>query len=91
MVLLFAQLGAVAHAYTHLRSGADGAAANHVRTLPCLECASCAPLLTLGGAAAALPVLEVADAILAGAPPAVARQQAAACRAYRSRAPPFQS
>jgi len=89
VVLLCAQLGALAHAYTHLRSGTDGAA-HHVRTPPCLECASCAPLLTVAGGAASLPALAVSDAILASASPAPAQRQAEACRAYRSRAPPFQ-
>lgn len=89
LVLLCAQLGAQAHAYSHLAS-ADGKQ-HHFRTLPCLECNSFAPLLTLAGGLAAPPALAVANPPTVDVPPAIANQPAQVCRAYRSRAPPHLS
>jgi hypothetical protein len=90
LVLLCTQLGAQAHAYTHLASQADGKQ-HHFRTLPCLECSSCAPLLTLAGGFSAPPAFAPADHATASTPSAIANEQAAICRAYRSRAPPLAS
>ena len=90
LVLLCAQLGAQAHAYSHLASAADGTQ-HHFRTLPCLECNSFAPLLTLAGGLAPPPALAVADHATVSAPTAIASLPAAICRAYRSRAPPVLS
>ena len=90
LVLLFAQFGALAHAYSHLAAGADGRQ-HHFRTLPCLECAGCAPLLSLAGGLAAPPALAVADPAIVSTAPAIASQSVAIWRAYRSRAPPVPS
>ena len=90
LVLLCAQLGAQAHAYSHLSSVADGKA-HHFRTLPCLECSSCAPLLTLAGGLSSPPILPVADRATVSPAPPIASRTAAICRAYRSRAPPVLS
>ncbi|HZT56043.1 MAG TPA: hypothetical protein VFA35_07450 [Burkholderiaceae bacterium] len=90
LVLLIAQLGAQAHAYSHLASAADGTQ-HHFRTLPCLECNSFAPLLTLAGGLAPPPALAVADPTFERTPPAIANRSASICRAYRSRAPPVLS
>jgi hypothetical protein len=87
LVLLCAQLGAQAHAYSHLASAADGKQ-HHFRTLPCLECNSFAPLLTLAGGLALPPALAVADPIFEIPPLAIERRPAAICQGYRSRAPP---
>jgi hypothetical protein len=87
LVLLCAQLCAQAHAYSHLAAPADGAQ-HHFRALPCLECNSFAPLLTLAGGLSAPPALAVADHVTVRTAPAVATETPAPCRAYRSRAPP---
>ncbi len=90
LVVLCAQLGAQAHAYSHLASAAD-AAQHHLRTLPCLECNSCAPLLALAGGFSAPLALAAADPASVIVQQSIAPQLAETCRAYRSRAPPFPS
>ena len=90
LVLLCAQLGALAHAYSHLATLADGQQ-HHFRTLPCLECSSCAPLLTLAGGMAPPPALAPADPAIESTSAAIANQPAAIWRGYRSRAPPVLS
>jgi hypothetical protein len=89
LVLLCAQLGAQAHAYSHLGSRTDGS--HHFRTLPCLECNSFAPLLTLAGGLSSPPALAIADPAAVAAVPAIANERPGFCRAYRSRAPPAAS
>jgi hypothetical protein len=90
LVVLVAQLGAQAHAYSHLVPLPD-AAAHHLHPAPCLECSSFAPLLTLAGGFGNPAVLALADPATAYARPVLAAPRAAPCRAYRSRAPPIRS
>ena len=84
--LLFGQLGALAHAYSHDRAG--GFAATHTAETTCAECPSFAPLL--GSAAVSHALLHVAFA----APVFVRAELASSFRdssltlAFRSRAPP---
>jgi hypothetical protein len=90
LIVLIAQLGAQAHAYSHLASVPDGAA-HHTRTVPCAECSTFAPLLTAVSNASyvfAPAVLGQGGICL---PVSVGVLRTAACRAYRSRAPPLQS
>ena len=89
--LVFAQLGAISHAYSHLRSGADpqGVAAKTSHTCP--DCQSFSPVLAGAGAASsALTLLhlqaETAHQNLLA--PLVAHSPQ---HAFRSRAPPLQS
>jgi hypothetical protein len=90
LIVLAAQLGAQAHAYSHLVPVPD-AAAHHLHPAPCLQCSSLAPLLTLAGGFGYPLVLAVADPATVGAHPEIAALRAALCRAYRSRAPPIRS
>jgi hypothetical protein len=84
--LLFAQLGALAHAYSHDR--AAGFAAIHSAETPCAECPSFAPLL--GGAPPSPALLHSASP----APVLVREETTSSFRdsspilAFRSRAPP---
>lgn len=88
--MLVAQLGAQAHAYSHLAPAPD-AAAHHLHPAPCVQCSSFAPLLTLAGGFGNPAVLAIADPSTVYARPVVAARRAAPCRAYRSRAPPIRS
>ena len=90
LIVLVAQLGAQAHAYSHLVPPPD-AAAHHLHPAPCLQCSSFAPLLTLAGGFGNPAVLAIADPATVYARPVVAVRRAAPCRAYRSRAPPIRS
>ncbi len=88
--VLVAQLGAQAHAYSHLAKSPDPVQRSAYQT-PCVECSAFAPLLAaVSGAAfpAVVPAVEppAITAILAAGIP-----QAAPCTAYRSRAPPAAS
>ena len=88
--MLVAQLGAQAHAYSHLIPAPD-AAAHHLHPPPCVECSSFAPLLTLAGGSGTPFVLALNDPATVYARPAPAARRAALCKAYRSRAPPIRS
>jgi hypothetical protein len=90
LIVLVAQLGAQAHAYSHLVPAPD-AAAHHLHPAPCVQCSSFAPLLTLAGGFGNPTVLAIADPAAVYARPVLAAPRAAACRAYRSRAPPIRS
>ena len=60
LIVLVAQLGAQAHAYSHLNSAPDSAQ-HHTRPAPCVECSSFATLLTLAGGMSYPVMLAVAD------------------------------
>jgi len=90
LIVLIAQLGAQAHAYSHLVPIPD-TAAHHLHPAPCVQCSSFAPLLTLAGGFGNLAALAIADPATVYARPVVAARRAAFCRAYRSRAPPIRS
>jgi hypothetical protein len=90
LIVLVAQLGAQAHAYSHLIPAPD-TAAHHLHPAPCLQCSSFAPLQTLSGGFGNPSVLAIADQATVYTRPVVAARLAAPCRAYRSRAPPIRS
>ena len=90
LIVLVAQLGAQAHAYSHLIPAPD-ATAHHLHPAPCVQCSSFAPLLTLAGGYGNPAVLAITDPATVYARPVLAAARAARCRAYRSRAPPIRS
>jgi hypothetical protein len=90
LIVLIAQLGAQAHAYTHMASAPD-TAQHHVHPAPCVECSTFAPLLA-----------AVSSTSYAAVPGGVCQDRVCLCltvvihdaqvfRANRSRAPPLQS
>src|SRR5215475_4175589 len=87
ILVLVAQLGAQAHAYSHLAKSPDSIQRS-AHTAPCVECSAFAPLLTaVSGASfpiviAAIEPPTIAAALVAGV------HCATPCTAYRSRAPP---
>lgn len=89
LIVLVAQFGAQAHAYTHLAKSPD-TLQRGAHPATCIECSAFAPLLTaVSGVsyptiAAAPPPPAIAARLAAGIRPA------APCTAYRSRAPPAQ-
>ena len=89
LIVLFAQLGAQTHAYTHLASS-PATTQHRVHTLPCAECSTFAPLLTTVSSTSYAAVTEVTDRSGVFPHLTIAVHRAAICRAYRSRAPPLQ-
>jgi hypothetical protein len=89
LILVIAQLGAQAHAYSHL-TGARGSAGEPQRShvLACSECVAFAPLLAAAGGAT-VPLLRLSERA-SSVTPAVAflPPRVGAVTAYRSRAPP---
>ena len=86
LVLLFAQLGMQAHAYSHLKSDSDGLPGT--TTQLCGQCASSAPLLTMasGSLVIRVPHLTQAEGI---APASIdSSVHRLPHPAFRSRAPP---
>jgi hypothetical protein len=86
LVLLFAQLGMQAHAYSHLKSDADGLPGT--TTQFCGQCASSAPLLTMASGSLCIRVPHLAQA--EGSAPASIDSSVHRLPhpAFRSRAPP---
>ena len=90
IVVVVAQLGAQAHAYSHLARTPDPTQNSAHRT-PCVECSAFAPLLAAVSGVSYPTVATVIE------PPAIAAtlasgiRRAALCTAYRSRAPPAPS
>ena len=89
LILVIAQLGAQAHAYSHLSATRDAnGELQRIHTLACSECVAFAPLLAAAGGSAApllhLPAPAATVTAFAAQPP----PRAAALTAYRSRAPP---
>ena len=90
LIVLIAQLGAQAHAYTHLASAPD-TAQHHAHPAPCVECSTFAPLLTAVSSVsyAAVPGAVGQDRVCSRLKVVIHHTEI--CRAYRSRAPPIQS
>jgi len=89
LILVIAQLGAQAHAYSHLTVSRDAnGELQRIHALACSECVAFAPLLAAAGgsAVALLHLPALASAVVADH--AQVSSRAAALSAYRSRAPP---
>jgi hypothetical protein len=90
LIVLIAQLGAQAHAYTHLAAAPDRTQ-HHAHPAPCVECSTFAPLLTAVSSVSYAVVPSLLDQSKICSRLTVAVHRAAICSAYRSRAPPIQS
>jgi hypothetical protein len=88
LALLIAQLGAQAHAYSHLRAGSHTAEQQDLHGGQCYDCLSFAPLLASAGGPS--HVLIVAAQGVEAAPDAavVTLTTSTPTHAFRSRAPP---
>ena len=85
LVLLFAQLGMQAHAYSHLKSDADGLPGT---TQLCGQCASSAPLLTMASGSLCIRVPHLAQAQSIAPASIDSSVHRLPHPAFRSRAPP---
>lgn len=87
LVLLFAQLGMQAHAYSHLKSDPDGLPGTTTTQL-CGQCASSAPLLSMASGSLCIRVPYQAQTV--GIAPASISSSVLPLPhlAFRSRAPP---
>jgi hypothetical protein len=87
LALLFAQVGAQAHACSHLPAGSqqDGPGPG---TPACAQCCLSAPLLSIVGAADAAPPARVDMVVIRLAPRALAYLPVFQPPGFRSRAPP---
>jgi hypothetical protein len=90
MIVLVAQLGAQAHAYSHLARNTQPAQ-NSAHPAPCVECSAFAPLLTAVTGVGFPVVATVVETPAIAATLAAGIRRAALCTAYRSRAPPAPS
>ena len=90
LIVLVAQLGAQAHAYTHLGKNTDPAQTSAHRA-PCVECSAFAPLLAAVSGDSYPTVAAVVEPPAIAATLAAGIHRAALCTAYRSRAPPAPS
>jgi hypothetical protein len=88
LALLIAQLGAQAHAYSHLRAGSQTSEQQDLHSGQCYDCLSFAPLLA--SASGPSHALIVAAQGVAAAPDAavVTLTTLTPAHAFRSRAPP---
>ena len=89
LIVLIAQFGAQAHAYTHLAKNTDPAQ-NSAHRAPCVECSAFAPLLAAVSGVSYPTVATVVEPPAIAATLAAGVHRAAPCTAYRSRAPPAQ-
>lgn len=90
LIVLAAQFGAQAHAYTHLAKSPD-TLQRGVHPVPCVECTAFAPLLTAVSGCSYPAIARVVEPPAIAATLATGTHHAALCTAYRSRAPPAQS
>lgn len=90
LVMLLAQWGAQAHAYSHLAT-APNSSQHHARPVPCDECSNFAPLLTAVNSVSCATEPAVIDHSCVCSHQTDLVHHAAICRAYRSRAPPIRS
>jgi hypothetical protein len=90
LIVLIAQFGAQAHAYTHLSKNTDTAQSSAHRA-PCVECSAFAPLLAAVSGVSYPTVAAVVEPPAIAASLAAGIHRAAPCTAYRSRAPPAPS
>jgi hypothetical protein len=96
--LLFAQLGAISHAYAHdaansvcaHHSGADSHAAANSHDL-CNDCLAYAPLLAAAGTPVSLPLIEVQRGVAHVNDTCASRVDLTLTLAFRSRAPPYRA
>jgi hypothetical protein len=88
IALLIAQFGAQAHAYTHLRLGADTTDQLDTHGKLCTDCLAFAPLLGKAGSHS-LPVIFAPQGVeIAPASAVVSLTERVLTPAFRSRAPP---
>jgi hypothetical protein len=87
LVLLFAQLGMQAHAYSHLKSDSDGLPGSTTTQL-CGQCASSAPLLTMASGSLCIRVPHLAQAASSAPASIDSSVHRLPHPAFRSRAPP---
>ena len=90
LIVLIAQFGAQAHAYTHLAKNTDPTQ-NSAHRAPCVECSAFAPLLAAVSGVSYPTVATVVEPQAIAATLASGIHRAASCTAYRSRAPPAPS
>jgi len=90
LIVLVAQLGAQAHAYTHLATGTNPTQ-NSAHRAPCVECSAFAPLLAAVSGVSYPTIAAVVEPPAIAATLAAGIHRTASCTAYRSRAPPAQS
>lgn len=88
LIILIAQLGAQAHAYSHLAKSPDPAQ-RHAHPAPCVECSAFAPLLAAVSGVSYPMVAATIEPVTLAATFAAGACRAALHPAYRSRAPPF--
>jgi len=86
LVLLIAQLGMQAHAYSHLKSDPDGLPGS--TTQLCGQCASSAPLLTMASGSLCIRVPHLAQAQSTAPASIDSSVHRLPHPAFRSRAPP---
>ena len=89
LIVLIAQLGAQAHAYSHLAKAPDPVQ-RHAHPAPCVECSAFAPLLAAVSGVSYPVVAAAIQPPTLGGTLTVGFPRAAAHPAYRSRAPPTQ-
>lgn len=89
-IVAIAQLGAQAHAYSHLAKRSEPAQHSAHRA-PCVECSAFAPLLSAVSGSSYPTVAKVVEPPAIAAVLATGVRRAAVCSAYRSRAPPAPS
>src|SRR3979490_1399020 len=87
LIVLVAQFGAQAHAYTHLAKSPD-TVQRGPHPAPCVECSAFAPLLPTVSGVSYPTVATVVEPPAIAATLAAGIHRAALCTAYRSRAPP---
>lgn len=89
--LVFAQLGAITHAYAHLRAGADPQGIAAKASHGCPDCQSFSPMLA--GAGTPANALALLQAQAASAPPTLLApiEMRAPRHSFQSRAPPLLS
>ena len=88
IALLVAQFGAQAHAYTHLRLGADTTDQLDSHGRLCTDCLAFAPLLAKGGSHSPPVVFAPQGIEIAPAVAVTSLTERAITPAFRSRAPP---
>jgi hypothetical protein len=87
LIVLVAQFGAQAHAYTHLAKSPD-TMQRGAHPAPCVECSAFAPLLAAVSGVSYPAITAVVEPPAIAATLAAGIRRAAPCTAYHSRAPP---
>jgi len=90
LIVAIAQLGAQAHAYSHLARSSDPAQGSAHRA-PCVECSAFAPLLAAVSGSSYPAIVANVEPVTIVVAHAAGVRGAAICSAYRSRAPPAPS